>query len=254
MTKIKGLLIDLNGTLYFKGEAVDGAVEAVGKLRQDYAVRFLTNTDSKSTGQVNERLEKFGFSVQRDELHTRVVASVHLLANQNSKTVFPLVSDSIEEAYEPFKADDRPTDYVLVGDFRDKVSYSLMNEAFQHIDAGADILALQEAPYSYTKEGKNLDTGSFVRLFEYASGKTSRVLCKPSEEFFLSVIERMDLTPEEVAIVGDDLNTDISGACSIGAMSFLVKTGKYQDHEPDDNAADYVIESITQLPRMLRFI
>jgi ribonucleotide monophosphatase NagD (HAD superfamily) len=35
-------------------------------------------------------------------------------------------------------------------------------------------------------DGEHLDTGGWVRLLEYATGQTARVLGKPSPEFFLN--------------------------------------------------------------------
>ena len=47
--RIKGLLVDLDGTLYFKGNPIPGSIETVSKLRDaGLKLLFLTNTDSKS--------------------------------------------------------------------------------------------------------------------------------------------------------------------------------------------------------------
>jgi ribonucleotide monophosphatase NagD (HAD superfamily) len=138
----------------------------------------------------------------------------------------------------------------VVGDFRDKVSYEVINQAFQHIDAGAQLIALQTAPYFYSNQGKNVGTGAFVSLLEYASNTKATLLGKPAPDFFMTEIDRLTLTPQEVCIVGDDITTDIKGATTIGAKSILVKTGKYQDqtglqtHSPQPN---HTIGSIKDL-------
>jgi ribonucleotide monophosphatase NagD (HAD superfamily) len=92
-----------------------------------------------------------------------------------------------------------------------------------------------------SNQGKNADTGAFLSLLEYASNTKATLLGKPAPDFFMTEIDRLTLTPQEVCIVGDDITTDIKGATSIEAKSILVKTGKYQDqtglqtHSPQPN-------------------
>ncbi|MFW9783232.1 MAG: hypothetical protein ACFFFB_13200, partial [Candidatus Heimdallarchaeota archaeon] len=48
-SRIKGILSDIDGTLYFKGNPVSGAIEAISKLRKKgLKLLFFTNTDIKS--------------------------------------------------------------------------------------------------------------------------------------------------------------------------------------------------------------
>ena len=47
--EIKGILMDIDGTLYFKGAPIQGAIETLSKLRKKgLKFLFFTNTDSKS--------------------------------------------------------------------------------------------------------------------------------------------------------------------------------------------------------------
>jgi ribonucleotide monophosphatase NagD (HAD superfamily) len=83
-------------------------------------------------------------------------------------------------------------------------------------------VALQKGRYFVREEGYFLDTGAFVAMLEYSSGKTARVLGKPSQEFFHLALSHVGCTPAEAAIVGDDINTDIAGAARTGALGVLV--------------------------------
>ena len=48
-THPKAFLIDMDGTLYFKGEPCPGAIETVNYLRQEqYQLRFLTKKKEKT--------------------------------------------------------------------------------------------------------------------------------------------------------------------------------------------------------------
>ena len=60
---------------------------------------------------------------------------------------------------------------------------------------------------------------------EYAPGK-STVVGKPSRDFFMSALADMNVKPGEVAIIGDDVNSDIGDGKAIGMKGTLVKTSK----------------------------
>jgi ribonucleotide monophosphatase NagD (HAD superfamily) len=63
----------------------------------------------------------------------------------------------------------------------------------------------------------------------------------------------MGLRADQVAMLGDDILTDIGGARSMGMQGILVRTGKYRK-EALDNAVikpDFIIDSIAQLPDIL---
>ena len=63
-------------------------------------------------------------------------------------------------------------------------------------------------------------------------------------------ISDMGLKANEVAVVGDDISSDILGAINVGAYGILVKTGEYNQSllmcsgiEPD-----LILDSIADLP------
>lgn len=133
------------------------------------------------------------------------------------------------------------------------MSYEALNTAFRHVMAGAEILTLQKGRYFVSSDGYNLDTGAFVQLLEYGSGKTARVLGKPAVEFFRTAVAQVGCAPADVAVVGDDVTTDIAGARAIGAVSVLVRTGKYSDEALASCAVrpDYIVDSIADVPQLL---
>lgn len=254
MKQIKGVLLDLDGTLYFNRQQIPGAGETIDRLRNyGYSLRFLTNTDSRKVDTLYKGLNEIGLSVEYNEIYTPVIASFNYLRTSDYNNVFTLVSNELYDCYNDFRKNDSKVDYVVVGNFRDRFEYSLINEAFRHINKGAKILALKKSRYFYSdKDTKNLDTGSFVKLLEYATGKDAIVLGKPGHEFFMTAIKSMKLKPEEVVVVGDDLETDIKGAIDIGATSVLVRTGKgNKSFTSSAIQPDYIIDDITELPSII---
>lgn len=226
--KIGALLIDLDGTLYFKNKTIPGAPETIEKIREKgFLLRFLTNTDSKTTKYIHKMLIDYGFNIKIEEIHTPITASIKFLNSFKDKFFYPLVSNEVLSEYTGMNIKDYEIDFLLIGDIRDKINYDILNKAFRMLTEKTEIIALQKGKFFYNNEGKNLDTGSFVQLFEYASDKTAKIIGKPSKDFFEIAIKDLSLTPQEVLIVGDDITTDIYGANVIGSKSILVKTGKY---------------------------
>ena len=251
---VKALLIDLDGTLYFRGAPVPGAQRALTALRRlGYQLRFLTNTDSKTAVTLQRELAAMGLAVEEPEIFSAASAALHFLQGHPGKRCYCLVSQELSTVFAPFLAEEGAVDYVLVGDFRDSVSYERLNTAFRHVMAGAEIVALQKGRYFVSSDGFNLDTGAFVQLLEYGSGKTATILGKPSTDFFRLAMDQIGCSPIEAAIIGDDVTTDIAGARAIGALSVLVRTGKYSDETLERSSVkpDIVVESIANVPHLL---
>lgn len=252
---IKALLLDLEGTLYFKGAPIPGARQALATLREmPLQLRFLTNTDSKTSRTIQGDLANMGLAIEEHEIFTPATAALYFLRQNPDKRCHCLLSPDLAAAFAPYCATGGQVDYVVVGDFRGSVSYETLNTTFRYLMAGAEIIALQKGRFFVRSDGYNLDTGAFVQLFEYASGKTARVLGKPSADFFRLGVEQLGCSLEEAAVVGDDVTTDIAGARQVGALAVLVRTGKYsyQNLEQSPIQPDVVIDSIGDLPALLQ--
>ena len=72
---IKGILSDIDGTLYNKGEPVSGAIEAVNRIKKK-GIKFLffTNTDSKTPKTIHNMLIEYGFQIDIEEIYTPIIA------------------------------------------------------------------------------------------------------------------------------------------------------------------------------------
>jgi len=250
-TATKALLIDLDGTLYFREVQIPGANEAISKLRKaGLALRFLTNTDSIHSLAIHAKVRSLGLEIEPDEIFCPSVAVLNFFSKHPSKSCYFLVSSQLDEVFADLNKDETQPDYVVIGDCSDKVSYKELNRAFRYIKQGAEILALSKSPFFYNADGSNLDTGAFVALFEFATKKQASILGKPSPFFFDVVLTELGLQAEDVVVVGDDVNTDVLGAGAIGAKSVLLRTGKFTPQALDASiyTPDAVLDSIAQLP------
>lgn len=229
--RFRAILADLDGTLYFKKKPFPWAAKTVQDWKEaGFLVRFLTNTDSKSVHTLHQELREMGLCVPEEELFTPVTALFEFLKSNPGKRCYCLLSEELGGEFAACAGQHfDEADYVIVGDFRENVRYSTLNTAFRYLMSGADLIALQKGRYFVAPDGPSLDTGSFVALLEFASGKTARVFGKPSADFFQMALNQLGCPPEEAIVIGDDTTTDIAGAGEIGAYSVLVRTGKFKE-------------------------
>lgn len=251
---LAALLLDLDGVLYVEGEPVAGAPGTVERLRElELELRFVTNTTARSRGQTLEKLGSLGFSVEPEELVTPArLASSHC-EQAGHRRVALIMNDAVKADFEGFEEGDEKVDAVIMGDLGEQFGFAILNRAFRMVMDGAELVALQKNRFWLTGDGLSLDAGPFVAAIEYASGREAFVVGKPSAGFFDSVLGDLGRERGEVAMVGDDIESDIGGALEAGLRAVLVRTGKYRE---DFAAASGIeptatIDSIAELPAAL---
>lgn len=223
---IRGVLLDLSGVLYIGNKPVPGAVEAVQQLSgAGIPIRYITNTTRKSSSAILKQLANMQFEVKPDELFTAPAAAKDYL-EKNHLVPCLLIHPNLEDEFTEYK-NNLDINAVLVGDAEDSFTYKKMNEAFRYIRDGATFLALGVNRYFRDGNQFSLDAGPFVKALEFASGQIPIVIGKPSREFYLSAVNSTGCDPEEVIMVGDDVESDVLGAVDAGLHGILVQTGKY---------------------------
>ena len=252
-TRPKAFLIDLDGTLYFKGEPCPGAIETVNYLRQaKYQLRFLTNTTAKTPKMLHEQMRALGFDIYENEIFNATYACLLYLRTQPKASCHFMVDDAVKAFFKEIPTNSDAPDFVVVGDYGERFNFHTLNHAFRLLMDGAELIALQKAPYWFSPEGIRLDCGAFVALLETASGKTAKIMGKPSKTFFEIALESLQLSPSEAIVVGDDITSDIVGAQATNMRSILVKTGKFKPNQLENPIAKptWVLDSVSELPQL----
>ena len=57
LNEIKGLLIDLEGVIYSGDQIIKGAIETIGKLKDKFKIRYITNTTTTSRNLIFQNLK-----------------------------------------------------------------------------------------------------------------------------------------------------------------------------------------------------
>ena len=254
LTGIETVLMDLDGTLYVGSQVVSGAPEAVRWLRdQGLTVRFTTNTDSVTPAALADRLRRFGLEASEEELVTPVAVAARLFATADDVRVLAVAAAGVRRLLARHLAGPgEPITHVLVADPSYGATYDELDAGFRALRAGAELVATQVNRVARRDDGEHLDTGGWVRLLEYATGQTARVLGKPAPEFFTAPLEALGRGPQTALVVGDDLAADIGGGRAVGAATVLVRSGKGDRPQPGAQVEpDAIIDSIADLPALL---
>ena len=251
---IKGLLLDLSGTLYVGSAPVPGAPEAVKSLKAaGYPLVYVTNTTSKPRAAVVDKLESLGFAVTPDEVLTAPVAGAERLRADGHTRCHFLLPEPVLADLPELRHDPADPGAVVVGDIGEAFDYAVLNQAFRHIMEGVPLYALAKNRYFVDDSGLRLDMGPFVRALEYAADTRSQLLGKPAPAFFRAAAGKLGLPAESIAVVGDDIEGDVGGAMAAGMRGILVRTGKYRqaDAEASGITPDAELSSIAGLPDFL---
>lgn len=205
-----------------------------------------------------QRLRGYGFDISADEVFTATLAGGVLASTAGYRRVAPFIPEPALEDLRQLELGggtsglpaNSPPQAVVVGDLGERWTYALLQEAFEYLMAGADLIALARDRYWLRNNQLALDAGPFVAALEYASGKNARVAGKPSAAFYRAALHSLGLQASaSAAMVGDDLWSDVEGAQRAGLQGWLVRTGKYRESVLRESSIrpDRILDSIAAL-------
>ncbi len=233
-----GILCDLEGTLYSGDAPLPGATALVPRLRSaGIPFCFVTNTTSRSRQVLVARLAVMGIPVSADEIVSAPVAAAALARERGHRVVAPFLAEAVLEDLAGLEmaggtaagAAGRAT-AVLVGDLGERWSHALLQEAYDCLRAGAELITCSRDRVYRKADRLVLDAGPFVAALEYASGSMALLAGKPSPVMYDAAVRQLQLpgtARSRVVMIGDDMHSDIAGAQQAGLVAWAVETGKF---------------------------
>lgn len=222
---VKGLLLDIGGVLTEDGSALPQALDGMAALRKTrLPLRFLTNTSRRTARQVAAEMRTLGFELADHELVTAPLAVKQYLREHQLRP-FILSTPALAEDFADI--DQSKPNAVVVFDAGEGFTYPALNDAFQLLHGGAQLLAVGSNRFFRSGGALQLDAGPFVKALEYAAACEATIIGKPAAAFYHSVISDLGLRPDEVMMVGDDVDSDVVGALDAGLLACLSRSGKF---------------------------
>jgi glycerol-1-phosphatase len=230
-TTFDALVVDLDGVVWIGASAVPGSVAALRELRgRGIRLVFLTNDPRGSRTDYAAQLEGLGIDVDESEIATSSSALASLLSREPvGKTAYVIGSPALksELASAGLRLLDgdagRDADVVAVGGHVG-FDYGELRIAGQALRRGAGLYATGRDAVFPMPDGPWPGTGAILAAVETAGGREAIVVGKP-EPFIFDHARGLLAGCERVAIVGDNLDSDIAGGKRAGLTTILVLTG-----------------------------
>ena len=178
---LRGLILDIEGTLCAHGRPLPGAIAALEALRgAGLDLRFVTNTSAIPPSAVGQRLRAMGFAILDRHVFTPARAALHYLSGRTDRKCMYLVSDAVRPVFTSLEAESDEANIILMGDMGHAFTFHDLNRAFRRMQSGAELVLLQDNPWWRAPDGPTLDCGAFAAALRHATGQTPTVLGKPN--------------------------------------------------------------------------
>jgi NagD protein len=261
LSKIRHVVLDMDGTIYLGATLFPATRPFLSLLaRLGTGRTFITNNCSRSRSEYVQMLRGMGIDVIADDISTSAQATVHYLQSSlpRVKRLFVLGTSGLQVDLEHsgFEiVDDRP-DAVVVG-YDPELTYEHLARTSYWISQPLPYIATHPDRICPTDQPIVLpDCGALCALFESATGRwPDAVPGKPSPAMLRAILELNGLAPDETAMVGDRLYTDMRMARGVGVAAVLTLTGEtsrsHLDLCPTSDRPDHVVADLGELGRLL---
>lgn len=233
ISALNTLIFDLDGVIWRGETAISGAVESVRRFRElGLDCFFATNNSSRPTQFFVQKLGGIGIETNDEHVVTSSTATAQYVERHFAKgaRVFVVGEAGIAAALEAVGAQvttdlDVPEVDVVVAGIDRSFTYDKLKTAQQLILKGAKFLATNRDATFPVEGGVVPGSGSIVAAIETASETTPISLGKPEPGMLQLLLETHHLQPQQAAMVGDRLDTDIACAHRAGIGKIYVATG-----------------------------
>ena len=234
-------LLDLDGTLYIGENLIPGAQEFI-KFLQEQNCNFLilTNNSSKNRTAYQHKLDRLGIHISAEQIFTSGDATAYFL-NQHlpGRRLFVVGTKYLKQLLREagFPVVRTKPEAIVVG-FDPSITYRTLWKTCDYIRSGIPYYATHPDLNCPVETGYMPDTGATLAFIVASTGRQPEEICgKPFPAMVNALSGLTKSKPENMAIVGDRLNTDIALG-QFGIMTILVLSG---ETSPEDlNSSPYL--------------
>ncbi len=263
LAKIKHVALDMDGTIYMGDSLFPYTIPFLERLkRMNISYSFLTNNPSKSLDDYLQKLAKMGIQATEEEMYTTTVATIDYIKAHypSARRLYLLGTPSMISQFEKAgfvstadDANDVPD--LIVAAFDLTLTYSRLCRAAWWISQGIPYIATNPDKVCPTNLPTVLvDCGSICKCLEHATGRQPDItLGKPDPNMLIGILQQKHLRPDEIAMVGDRIYTDIAMAQNAGAVGVLVLSGETTIEVANSapNPPDVIVANIGELGELL---
>ncbi len=258
---IRHFVLDMDGTIYL-GNAVFSSTAPFLSLLDELQIgfTFVTNNNSCDCATYAARLREMGIAATEDRIYTSASATMAYLrsAMPAVKRLYVVGTDALRREFcdAGWQCVDDGPEAVVVG-FDTGFTFERLSCAAYWISRSLPYIATHPDRVCPTDRAIVLpDCGAVCALLESATGRQPDVVPgKPNPLMLEGVCQRTGMQPNEVAVVGDRVYTDMRMARDVGALAILTLTGETKASDlaklSRDTCPDMVIEGLHELVQQL---
>ena len=264
INKYKGFIFDMDGVLWNGSKVIAGAPMVIKKLKEkNYKITYASNSSGRSLESCYNKAINLGFNIKKEEIFIASREICLTLKNKlgSGSNIYMIGGEGLKEELlnaelnivnDSYKNVD--VDAVLVGWDNDFSSQKLKITLKLILD-GAKLAIVNRDATTPGENGLKPATGSIVASVEKMIGSEADFMIgKPEVNLIRKAMENMNLSKNEIAIIGDTPDTDILAGNRYGIDTFLVLSGNssindIQQLNKSSMQPDYIIRSINDLIR-----
>ncbi len=223
-------VFDLDGTVYLGDDPIPGTVAFIRRNLAGKDIYFLTNNTSKSLRDYARKLDRLGIAVDLPRILSPLLPLVEHLEAEGIRRICPVGN----AAFRDYLKERLPDLVFTEGDDCEAVVLAYDTElTYAKLAASALLLQRPEVRFFATHpdlvcpspRGPLPDVGSFLKLYEAATGRVPEIVFgKPDPRVLEGVLRRHGR--DATVMVGDRLSTDFRLAENAGIDFILVLSGE----------------------------
>ncbi|CAM4252162.1 TIGR01457 family HAD-type hydrolase [Lacicoccus alkaliphilus] len=223
-----GYLIDLDGTMYNGSELIETARDFVSELeRKGIPYVFLTNNATKSQEEAVQKLLDMGVKTSLENMYTSAMATAsYIRENHRGASAYVIGTPSLKKILENagITLTEKNADLVIMG-LDPEVDYGKLKRAALLIGNGAGFIATNPDKRFPTEEGIIPGSGALQQVLIETTGVRPLIIGKPNASILDGAMGQLGLKKSEVALIGDNYDTDIMTGINGGVDTIHVNTG-----------------------------
>jgi HAD superfamily hydrolase (TIGR01458 family) len=247
------ILIDFDGVIRLGNNPAPDAEEFLNFILENNIPSYIISNSTLNTGKGITQFLIDNELPSEVPAMTATDATLHYVS-EHYKNVSVYCVDEIKQLFSNYIDDENP-EAIIIGDNGEQWNFQMMNEIFNKVYNGVELVAMHKNKFWYPDGKLSLDAGAFINALEYASGKTAILIGKPSPIYFQSALNLLGFQRgSDFIMIGDDIDSDIVGAQKVGGKGILIYTGKTNYPLRDDAKIkpDFEAQNLTEVIEIIK--
>ncbi len=225
----KAFICDMDGVIYHGNLLLPGVHEFLDWINaEEKKFLFLTNNSGYTPKELQQKLKRLGVEADESCFHTSALATASFLKSQAPEGCSAYVLGEpglINALYDAgITMNSINPDYVVAGEARN-LNYEMIERATFLVNKGARLIGCNSDLTGPTEHGLAPACKALISPIELATGVTAYFVGKPNPLMMKNALKRLGTRPEDTAIVGDRMDTDIMAGVEAEIDTVLVLSG-----------------------------